>query len=284
MAIWKDALKPPVYALDRALYLSGLRSAQSLTLPHFLGLGPGQTGTTWLYGHLSRHPEVFMADKKEVHYFNSHFQHWSLGYYASLFAGQAGRIRGEITPGYSILTRQRIAFIGRIMPDVKLILTLRNPIDRSWSSLRRVLGKLGKTLDQVDDETLYRFLDLEWRYREDDRLAVRGDYQQDLLEGNYLHSIDNWLAVFPEAQLLVVFFDELKNAPATYLRKVFDHIGAGLEYQVANDDLNTPVNRNPQADFPERFRHYLAEKYATEITGIARRYGGPSQQWLEALA
>ena len=53
---------------------------------------------------------------------------------------------------YSVLRRERIEFIHRILPDLRLILTVRHPVERSWSAARRVLGKLGLSLDEMGDD------------------------------------------------------------------------------------------------------------------------------------
>ena len=275
----KRLIKRPVFAVERSLYLTGLRSLGQLTLPHFLGLGPGQSGTTWLFKKLSTHPDVFIPKIKEVRYFSNRFHEWPLSRYASQFVEGRDRIRGEITPGYSILRRDRIAFIRRAMPDVRLILTVRNPIERSWSAARRVMSKFGTHINELDEAQFYDYLRKEWEYRPKNGSALSGDYEPGLLEGHYCRAIDNWLSCFPSDQLLVVFFDEMKANPRQYLRKVCQHIGARTEFEWTAD-LHEVVNRNPEYALPDKFRSFLEDMYCGEIEELHRRLGNPAKRWL----
>ena len=105
-----------------------MRLHGALTLPHFIGLSAGQSGTTWLAHHLAAHPDVFAVPIKETYYLSQRLHELSLHDYAALFGPGENQFRGEITPGYGILTHKRIALIRNLMPDVRLQLTQRNPI------------------------------------------------------------------------------------------------------------------------------------------------------------
>jgi hypothetical protein len=120
-------------------YGLGLLAANHLPLPHFLGIGAQKAGTTWLHANLRRHPDVFVADPKELHHFDETF-HRGLRFYAGHFTPGRHQVRGEITPAYGILPVERIRFIRTVMPEVKLIFLMRNPIDRAWSHAVMQLG------------------------------------------------------------------------------------------------------------------------------------------------
>ena len=62
-------------------------------------------------------------------------------WYKRLFRPALGKIAGEITPGYSFLDKNGVQTIYRNFPDVKIILLLRNPIQRDWSALIRNLAR-----------------------------------------------------------------------------------------------------------------------------------------------
>jgi hypothetical protein len=279
----KKTLTRATCALERALFRRGLPAAGRRTLPHFLGLGPGQTGTTWLARHLAAHPGVYVAAKKETHYFSRHFDEWSLRYYASLFAAGGERVAGEITPGYSILKRQRIAQVARLMPDVRLILTIRNPIERSWSAARKVMPRLGMAIDSVSDEDLFAYFRSEWAYTRPGIVPLTGAYEAGLLEGYYSRSIDNWLSEFKEEQLLPVFFDDIKSQPGRVLSRVCSHIGVEAQPLADDSALKEPVNRGQSHAMPERVRDFLVAHYRTQIETLAARLGGPATTWLDEL-
>ncbi len=271
-------LKKPIYALEKAYRA---RLPGKLRMPDFVGLGAGQAGSTWLFAQLEKRPDVFVARKKETHYFTRNFHEWSLAYYASLFEEGGDRISGEITPGYNVLRPERIEFMHKIMPDVRLILTVRNPIERSWSAARRVMSKLaeqwGVSFDQIPDDEFYEYFSKEWFYRPERGMV--GDVVPGLTQGYYSRTIDNWTRVFPEEQLLVCFFDEMRNDPQAYLRRVLRHIGANDEVDLDAPSLRKKVNSNPEHAMPQRFHEHLAEKYRSEIEELGQRYGEQVGGW-----
>ncbi len=106
----------------------------------FLGIGPSKAGTTWLGHMLAAHPEICLAEPKEVHFFNDFISHnklydaphYPLGlkWYAKHFAHCRGqKIKGEVTPRYLIdpVVPKRIHAHN---PQVKLIVCLRSPYKR----------------------------------------------------------------------------------------------------------------------------------------------------------
>ncbi|MBA3731354.1 MAG: sulfotransferase domain-containing protein, partial [Gammaproteobacteria bacterium] len=103
-------------------------------LPNFLIIGASRCGTTWMANNIKSHPDVFMPPKKELHFFDASFDKgWD--YYASFFPDKkCARYRaiGEATPAYLYMP-QVARLIKSRLPDVKMIVSLRNPIDRAYS-------------------------------------------------------------------------------------------------------------------------------------------------------
>jgi len=98
----------------------------STPLPNFIVIGPGRSGTTWLYNALREHPEIGMASTKETCYFDA-FYHKGLGWYADFFKSYNGRKAiGEVSNTYifSPLAARRIAELN---PNIRIISPLRNP-------------------------------------------------------------------------------------------------------------------------------------------------------------
>lgn len=103
-------------------------------LPNFLIVGAARAGTTSLYYYLKQHPDVFMSPKKEIDFFDvdKNFEK-GLDWYERYFEGYTGqKAIGEASPLYMYLEKvpKRIA---KVIPDVKLIFILRNPVDRAYS-------------------------------------------------------------------------------------------------------------------------------------------------------
>lgn len=274
-----NPLKRPIYWAERQLFSAGIFSLDRLTLPHFLGLGAPQAGSTWLYVNLSHHPDVFLSEKKETHYFTRAFHKWPLSYYASLFAEGADKVRGEITPGYNLLRLDRIRYIRKLLPDARLILIIRNPVDRAWSSFRRAGARkaksLGINLDEIDDAKAYNYFQrhrvTEW--------GKAWDYEPGLSHEDYSQQIDRWTRFYPEEQLFVGFFDELTNDPKELMKKVCRHIGVRTDIDWDSMPLGKVVNKNPEHAIPDHFRNYLKELYSPEIERLYKRFGERVEAW-----
>jgi hypothetical protein len=103
--------------------------------PSFLILGAQRCGTTSLYRALAAHPQVAPASlHKGVHYFDVAYNRglsWYLGHFA-LRAGRAGRIAGEASP-YYLFHPAAAHRIADDLPKVKLIVLLRDPVERAYS-------------------------------------------------------------------------------------------------------------------------------------------------------
>jgi hypothetical protein len=113
-------------------------------LPDFIIIGAQRCGTTSLYNYLTQHPLILSALRKEVHYFDNNFHKgvsWYQAFfplislrngYAKILSIDNSHLTGEATPYYLFhpLTPKRIA---GLLPQVKLIVILRNPVDRAYS-------------------------------------------------------------------------------------------------------------------------------------------------------
>jgi hypothetical protein len=107
-----------------------------MTLPTFLGIGVPRAGTTWLHTLLSGHPDVYLPTKrKEVRFFDRHFGQGP-SWYEAFFppAEEASRYRaiGEISPQY-LYCDECPDRIAALLPDVRLLVMLRHPVDRAYS-------------------------------------------------------------------------------------------------------------------------------------------------------
>src|SRR6185312_13821076 len=106
-----------------------------MMLPTFLGLGSARCATTWLHQVLRLHPQILMTDPKEISYFGKEAACHDLAWYEASFSHdlqkQDAPFRGDISPWYSRATRQTVAAAHALIPDAKLILIIRNPVDRA---------------------------------------------------------------------------------------------------------------------------------------------------------
>ena len=107
-----------------------------MALPTFLGIGVPRAGTTWLHELLAAHPDVYVPNRrKEIHFFDKHYElgiHWYEGFFPSDEHASRYQAIGEITARYFCCDHcaERISQVPSVR---KLILILRNPVDRAYS-------------------------------------------------------------------------------------------------------------------------------------------------------
>jgi len=112
----------------------------------FIVVGAEKCGTTWLSEMLRQHPQVFIPEQKELHYFNRKFGEFPeldnynfnkpVKWYLNFFnAAKPHQIKGEICPAY-LWDDQAPARIKSFDPNLKLFMLLRNPVERTYSAYR----------------------------------------------------------------------------------------------------------------------------------------------------
>jgi hypothetical protein len=249
--------------LEKHAYARGLLSPRRLVLPDFLGIGAQKAGTTWLYENLRRHPGLYMPDRKELHYFDWYF-HRSLRWYAGHFKAGAQKVCGEITPGYSILSRERIAFVHKLMPGLRLILLIRNPIERAWSQALMNLVTLPRR--RYEDVSAGEF-----------REHFRSN--RSLRRGDYLAALENWLSFFPAAQLFVGVYDDISGRPQELLTDVFEHLGVSTDVDWGRFPLEDVVFRGAGVPLPDSLRSVLHGIYENDLRRLVDRFGDRVAHW-----
>ena len=256
-------LKTVAGSIDRWTYARGLRSAGSLSLPNFLGIGAQKAGTSWLAENLRCHPDLFVSQEKELHYFDRDF-HRSIRQYARHFAQAGDRVKGEITPAYAILDPSTIHFIHKVMPDLRLIYLLRNPVERAWSQAYMNLVSIpGRPYEEVDPAEFVR------HFRS----------PRSVLRGAYLQCIDHWLECFSKEQLLIEFFEDIAEQPQALLGRVFDHLGVSRQVDWDHFPFGEKVFSGHATPMPEELRQVLNEMYGPEIEAIHQRLGEKTDSW-----
>lgn len=204
------------------------------TLPSFLVVGAGKAGTTSLYNLLSQHPQVYMPEIKETNFFGwdadrpgerlwpsserNVFPVRDLEGYRELFSNVKGyRAAGEASPLY-LESRLAPARIRETVPDVRLIVTLRDPVERAYSGFKMKVQNGFETRSVSDAFSL-----------EEHRVQA----------GFYHRMLKRYFDLFPREQIMVLIFEEWRSDMVGCLSKVFEFIDVDPAFQV---DLR--VDRN----------------------------------------
>jgi len=177
-------------------------------LPGFLGIGAERSATTWMFQCLMEHPEVFVPEEKELHFFSTHYDE-GLAWYLDWFRNSNGkRAVGEVSPEY-IYAPEAPARISSVIPQVRLIVSLRNPIERAFSQYGwEVLRELHS---YTFEEALERFPDY-------------------IEKGFYAEQIKRYYACFPREQLLIFFYEDMVKDPLAIIQQVYRFVGVDSAY------------------------------------------------------
>lgn len=177
------------------------RKLEMSELPSFIGIGAQKCGTTTLHQMLKTHPNIYMPKAKEIHYFTLHHEK-SISWYKKHFEDKKSeQIAGEITPFY-IFHPQAPARIARLIPNVKLILLLRNPVERAISQYyhARRLGFENLELMEALEE-------------EERRLKDGNEYSMQkhsyISRSKYYRQIKNYEKYFNKTQMFIIKSEDL---------------------------------------------------------------------------
>ena len=187
-------------------------------------------------------------------------------WYKSLFEEGKEKVSGEITPAYSILNKEDIAHIKTLFPELKIILILRNPIERAWSQARfymtRNLFDINKDIDKLKE-----FID-------SDIQTTRGDY---------LSIINNWSSVFSKEDFFIGFYDEIEEDNKKFISKICDFLKIEKDSIMQKDILNKKVNVSIELEIPDEIEKYLIEKYYNDIEKLSISFEKYPTKWLNDI-
>lgn len=184
-------------------------------LPHFIILGAQKSATTWLHHALRRHPQIFMLKSETPFFEDPDYGASSLEHFAESFR-DAGpdQLIGIKRPTY--LSKAECALrIARDVPDVKLLMLLRAPVQRAISATYHMM-RMGLLSVDDPDAHLNDLLD---------RYAHTPDPHGVLHYGRYAHSIEQYAALFPEQHRLVMLQHEVADDATTAFNRACSFLG-----------------------------------------------------------
>jgi hypothetical protein len=194
------------------------------------------------------------------------FGDWNDEWYASLFDNARGRLAGEITPAYSCLGETAISHVHSLMPNAKLILLLRDPIDRAWSHAKMDLSRAARrTAEQIDDS----------------QYVAHFNGSASRLRGDYLGTIRRWQVRFPENQLFLGFYDEILSNPEELLLRILQFLGVSASERNIPCQVHARVNPGQPVPIPLQLHQHLAALYIDDLRELAKQFGSYPCRWLE---
>jgi len=255
-------------------------------VPDFVLAGPNRTGSTWVHDQFDRHPQVFLAKPKEIHYFSTlgmphHPLHESddLDWYVEHFrltrkrvAERRARCRanfgrkrrwdptviGEASASYAAMDDTRVGDLVRLSPDLKVLITVRHPIARAWSHAKFDLCvRRHRAIKDVPAEEIERYFGRRWVWESGLYSEMRAKWSRHLAPGN----------------LLLALFDDIVERPVDLLQRIARFIGVD-----DNEALFVGVKqvKNPSEKteaIPEPLLDRLRDFYRDELAFLSDEFG-----------
>jgi hypothetical protein len=186
-------------------------------------------------------------------------------WYGRVFsAAPPERLCGEITPEYSLLPDEGIGHVLRLSPEVRIILSLRDPVERTWSHVR-MMAK-GRGLEEpAQIEAFLRQPNI-WN-----DIIGRSDYPAILAR---------WRARVPEQRLLILFTEDIAAAPDDVLERVCRFLGVESDPSLSRR-AEAPVHVGPEMAMSEQLRSLLEAALESVYDRMAQQYPGQVAAWLE---
>ena len=204
----------------------------------FFIVGAPKAGTTSLYHYLSEHPQVEMSSQKEPDYFSDKAIHQqgmyygknrvnTLDKYESLFVQKEGVVYGEGSVSY--LFYDNVAEdIKKYNPNAKIIIMLRNPIERAFSHYLMDY-RLGLVSDSFENIIT----------KKSKHKNAHLFYQQYIEVSKYANQIQRYLDFFEKENILFIDYEDLKNNVSKTVDQVYDFLNISTEFAA---DINTKYN------------------------------------------
>lgn len=193
-------------------------------LPNFLGIGANRSGSTWIARNLMEHPDIFLPRKKELHFFDRHYDQ-GLTYYEDEFSMWSGeRAVGEVTPQY-FHDPSITPLIKKHLPNIKMFVSLRNPIERAYSQYWRMVATSSVGQTTTFEDVL-----------ESNELVLQ--------IGRYYDHLMRFYEYFAKEQILIMIYDDLKSDPSAFLSDLFIFLGVedGFSSELVEQRINAAAS------------------------------------------
>ena len=223
--------------------------------PHYVGVGAQKAGTSWWNRLIEAHPDVVNAggQPKELHFFDrsweTPFDDEDARRYQRYFPVPEGKVAGEWTPGY-LIDFWTPELIARAAPEARLLVLLRDPVDRFRSGLTHQLATSRTALGDRD---------------------IQGAFQRSI----YAPQLRRVLAAFPADQVWVGQYEACRADPGRELARTYEFLGLS-PHELGLDAYRGEVNPTTRAKFEPSaaLQASLIEGYAADLAQLAELVPG----------
>jgi len=243
-------------------------------LPSVLIIGTQKGGTTSLFTYLTQHPDVLPPLTKEVHYFDFNYSRgteWYRGRFPYAHRLRRGSLTLDASPYYLVhpLVPQRVA---QLLPQVKLVALLRNPVDRAHSHYQHEVrdGRESLSFAEAIDKEPERLAGEEERLRNDPGYYSFNHHRYSYTRrGLYVEQLRRWTEHFPRSQLLVLPSEWLFRDPVAATSAVHDF----LELRTHRLERDKPASKGG-------YDRTIPPELRTRLAAYFEPYNQELYQWL----
>jgi len=213
-------------------------------LPDFLVIGAKRCGTTSLFYHLPEHPCISKSPHDNMGFFNDNF-HLGVNWYKSFFPTifTRNKIKSEfgnflafdVTTTY-MEEESTANNVYQIKPNMKIIVILRNPVDRAYSqyhlNLREKTEK--RSFEDAMEENMNE-LNKESHERYEIKPKFSAEENNYLKKGLYAQQLRHWLNIFPMESMLILSTEEFESNQQAIYNKIFEFLNIS-QFEVKNTE------------------------------------------------
>jgi len=251
-------------------------------LPNFIIIGTQRGGTTSLYSYLASHPAIGPASTKEVHFFDLKFPK-GMTWYRAHFPSALEKYYIERVQGHTFITGESSPYylfhphvpkrVAKAVPHAKLIVLLRNPVDRAYSQYNHEVDGGRESLPTFEEAIDHE----EERVKSEREKLLRNEYYVSehhrhhsyLAKGVYVDQLLNWMNFFPREQFLILRSEDFYANPAEKLQQTLDFLNvpqttltsAEQEFKTYNNKTFTKMHPDTRKRLVEYFRPHNERLY-----------------------
>jgi len=181
-------------------------------------------------------------------------------WYLSCFKREPSKISGEISPQHFFLPRSEIERIYGLLPNCKVIITLRKPADWVWSFVKHSTktGTLQKRYGSVE-----AFIDKKLR------------------KCSFSKSLDNWRVFYPADRFLVLFYDNLEENPWEYYREACAFLNI-VPDESRREDVKKRVNAGKnRAGLPNELLDKVQKGWQDDVQALSAMLPNLPSSWIQ---
>jgi len=242
-------------------------------LPNFLVVGAAKSGTTSLYNYLKQHPDIYMSPVKEPYFFSFINEQVvlkgphdaktqegiisDLNEYKRLFSAVKNeKAIGECSNSYLYFYEKSSRNIKRFIPQCKIIIILRNPVERTFShyTQHKMIGHENLSFrNALEKEKEREIAGWRWHY-------------QYIGQSMYYNQVKWYMENFGKENVRVFLFEELKNGPLKLMEEIFNFLKVS-NFNISNYDKAFNISGEPRIKI---LHNLLINKENNNIKNISK--------------